>query len=84
VAASLLSRWLGLSAIPIFIVAGIVLGPSPPLPVLVEPSDGTDLLARIGVVLLLFFLGLEFSLDRLTAAGSSSSARVPRQCCSPG
>jgi monovalent cation:H+ antiporter-2, CPA2 family len=68
VAASLLSRWLGLSAIPIFIVAGIVLGPSPPLPVLVEPSDGTDLLARIGVVLLLFFLGLEFSLDRLTAA----------------
>mgnify|MGYP002778885307 FL=1 len=68
VAASLLSRWLGLSAIPIFIVAGIVLGPSPPLPVLVEPSDGIDLLARIGVVLLLFFLGLEFSLDRLTAA----------------
>lgn len=67
-AASLLSRWLGLSAIPIFIVAGIVLGPSPPLPVLVEPSDGIDLLARIGVVLLLFFLGLEFSLDRLTAA----------------
>jgi len=64
----MLSRSLGLSAIPIFIVAGIVLGPSPPLPVLVEPSDGTDLLARIGVVLLLFFLGLEFSLDRLTAA----------------
>ena len=33
-----------------------------------EPSEGTDLLARLGIVLLLFFLGLEFSLDRLTAA----------------
>src|SRR5690606_10348891 len=31
-------------------------------------SEGTELLARLGIVLLLFFLGLEFSLDRLTAA----------------
>jgi CPA2 family monovalent cation:H+ antiporter-2 len=68
VAASVLAVRLGLSAIPIFIVAGIILGPSPGFPEVVEPSEGTDLLARLGVVLLLFFLGLEFSLDRLTAA----------------
>jgi CPA2 family monovalent cation:H+ antiporter-2 len=59
---------LRLSAIPIFIVAGILLGPSPGFPTIIEPSEGTDLLARLGIVLLLFFLGLEFSLDRLTAA----------------
>jgi K+:H+ antiporter subunit KhtU len=59
---------LRLSAIPIFIAAGILLGPSPGFPTLVEPSEGTDLLARLGIVLLLFFLGLEFSLERLTAA----------------
>jgi monovalent cation:H+ antiporter-2, CPA2 family len=68
VVASVLAGWLRLSAIPIFIAAGIMLGPSPGFPVIVEPSEGTDLLARLGIVLLLFFLGLEFSLDRLTAA----------------
>jgi monovalent cation:H+ antiporter-2, CPA2 family len=68
VAASVLAGRLALSAIPIFIAAGILLGPSPGFPVIVEPSEGTDLLARLGIVLLLFFLGLEFSLDRLTAA----------------
>jgi len=68
VAASVLAGRLALSAIPIFIAAGILLGPSPGFPEVVQPSEGTDLLARLGVVLLLFFLGLEFSLDRLTAA----------------
>lgn len=67
-AASVLAGRLGLSAIPIFILAGIVLGPSPGFPEVVEPSEGTELLARLGIVLLLFFLGLEFSLGRLTAA----------------
>ena len=66
--ASVLAGRLSLSVIPVFIVAGILLGPSPPFPAVVEPSEGTDLLARLGIVLLLFFLGLEFSLDRLTAA----------------
>jgi CPA2 family monovalent cation:H+ antiporter-2 len=34
----------------------------------VDPSEGTELLSRLGVVFLLFFLGLEFSLERLTQA----------------
>jgi CPA2 family monovalent cation:H+ antiporter-2 len=68
VAASVLAGRLRLSAIPVFIVAGILLGPSPGFPTLIEPSEGTDLLARLGIVLLLFFLGLEFSLDRILAA----------------
>jgi len=67
-AASVLAGRLALSAIPIFIVAGILLGPSPGFPTLIAPSEGTELLARLGIVLLLFFLGLEFSLGRLTAA----------------
>ncbi|MGE3238630.1 MAG: cation:proton antiporter [Thermoleophilia bacterium] len=68
VAASVLAGRLRLSAIPVFIVAGILLGPSPGFPTVIEPSEGTDLLARLGIVLLLFFLGLEFSFDRITAA----------------
>lgn len=67
-AASFLAGRIGLSAIPVFIVAGIALGPSPGLPPFIAPSQGTALLARLGIVLLLFFLGLEFSLDRILAA----------------
>ncbi len=68
VAASVLAGRLGVSAIPVFIGAGILLGPNSPGPVVLEPSEATDLLARLGVILLLFFLGLEFSLERITQA----------------
>ncbi len=60
---------LGLSAIPIYIGAGILLGPGEPVVLhVVTPNDATDLISRLGIVLLLFFLGLEFSLERLTQA----------------
>ncbi len=68
VAASVLAGRLGVSAIPVFIGAGILLGPHSPGPVVLEPSEATELLARLGVILLLFFLGLEFSLERITQA----------------
>jgi len=68
-AAGLLAGRLGLSAIPVYIGAGILLGPGEPsFAHVVDPSEGTELLSRLGVVFLLFFLGLEFSLERLTQA----------------
>lgn len=71
VLASVLSTRLGLSAIPAFIVVGVLIGEHPPagLPSLIEGSEGIALLGEIGIVLLLFYLGLEFSLERLTQAG---------------
>jgi CPA2 family monovalent cation:H+ antiporter-2 len=66
--ASVVSARLGLSAIPLFIIAGLALGPHTPGPVVIENSEATELIAKLGVVLLLFFLGLEFSLDRLLRA----------------
>ena len=64
---------LGLSAIPLYIGAGILLGPGEPtFTHVVSPSDGTELLSRLGIILLLFFLGLEFSLERLTQARRSA------------
>jgi CPA2 family monovalent cation:H+ antiporter-2 len=61
---------LGLSGIPLYIGAGILFGPNdaPPFPIVIEPNDGIALLAEIGVIMLLFYLGLEFSLERLTQA----------------
>ncbi len=65
---SLLGERLRISAIPLFMVAGIVLGPFEPFPAIIELGEPLALLAELGVILLLFYLGLEFSLERLLQA----------------
>ena len=60
----------GLSAIPAYLLAGLLLGPNEPTETtLIQPSEVTDFVAEIGLVFLLFFLGLEFSLARLARTG---------------
>jgi CPA2 family monovalent cation:H+ antiporter-2 len=60
----------GLSAIPAYLLAGLLLGPNEPEVLsLIEPSEVTDFVAQLGIVFLLFFLGLEFSFDRLLRSG---------------
>lgn len=62
----LVASRVGLSAIPAYLLAGILLGPNEPTEiVLVRPSEVTDFVAEIGLVFLLFFLGLEFTLARI-------------------
>ena len=62
-----------LSVIPLYVVSGMLAGPFVAgrlgLPTVPE-SDLLTVLAEVGIVLLLFFLGLEFSLDRLLASRS--------------
>ena len=65
---SVLGVRLSISAIPLFILAGVALGPSEPFPGWIEMSDPLFLLGEIGVILLLFYLGLEFSLERILQA----------------
>jgi monovalent cation:H+ antiporter-2, CPA2 family len=66
----LLTSRFGLSAIPAYLLAGLLLGPNDPKQLaLIEPSEVTDFVAELGIVFLLFFLGLEFTLDRLTRSG---------------
>jgi monovalent cation:H+ antiporter-2, CPA2 family len=60
----------GLSAIPAYLLAGLLLGPNEPeLLSLIEPSEVTSFVAKLGIVFLLFFLGLEFTLDRILRSG---------------
>ncbi|MFC7069926.1 cation:proton antiporter [Halobaculum lipolyticum] len=63
-------RRVGIPSVPLYVLGGVLAGPSVAgalgLPA-IEPGTLTTL-AEVGVVLLLFFLGLEFSLDRLIAA----------------
>ncbi len=63
-AAALICRWLGISAIVGYLVIGTLLGDSV-LAWVGGDNHQIDLLAEAGVFLLLFSIGLEFSLDDL-------------------
>lgn len=64
-----LGQRLGLPTIPFFMGAGILLGPGTPGPALVEDPADLQLLATVGLVLLLFHLGVEFPLEQVRASG---------------
>lgn len=53
-----------------YIIAGVIIGPhTPPFP-LIQDKATIDTLAELGVILLMFSLGLEFSLRKLTQVGT--------------
>ncbi len=61
------AEWLRQNAIVGYLVAGTLVGPH--VLGLVEDSDQMHLIAELGVALLLFTIGLEFSFDRLKKLG---------------
>ena len=62
----LVASRVGLSVIPAYLLAGLLLGPHEPQALsIVRPSEVTDFVAEIGLIFLLFFLGLEFTLGRI-------------------
>ncbi|SFR86115.1 potassium/proton antiporter membrane subunit, CPA2 family [Halomicrobium zhouii] len=71
--AGLAANRVGLSVIPAYIVAGILVGPEWPTEVLgvslqlVAYGEFVEVAAELGIVFLLFFLGLEFSVGQLLA-----------------
>jgi K+:H+ antiporter subunit KhtU len=70
-ALGLIASRVGLSAIPAYLLAGLLLGPNEPKALeLIQPSEVTDFVAEIGIVFLLFFLGLEFTTGRLARSRS--------------
>ncbi|MGW7066056.1 cation:proton antiporter [Streptomyces sp. NPDC054855] len=60
---------IGLPTIPLFILAGILLGPHTPGVVLLSDPHDLEMLSALGLVLLLFYLGLEFHMDDLKTGG---------------
>lgn len=55
-----------------YIVAGVIIGPHTPPFELVNDEETISTLAELGVVFLLFSLGLEFSLKKLARVGSTA------------
>lgn len=73
--AVLLANRLKFSSIPLLILLGILCGPNAPhftaLDLrLVTSSESVELLSRLGVLFLLFYLGLEFSAGRVVQNGA--------------
>jgi len=75
-AVGLLSSHLRFSIVPFLIIAGMLVGPhAPHIGVLdfrfIESASLIDFMGRLGILFLLFYLGLEFSVGRLMKAGRS-------------
>ncbi|UCH26101.1 MAG: cation:proton antiporter [Trueperaceae bacterium] len=66
-----ISQRLGISAIVGYILLGIILGPHG-IYTLYQETELIELLGELGIVLLLFYLGLEFSLSRFLESGRST------------
>ncbi|MGI5168456.1 cation:proton antiporter [Spirillospora sp. CA-253888] len=60
---------IGLPTIPLFMLAGILFGPHTPGIALFDDPTDLKLLSALGLVFLLFYLGLEFHTDDLVAGG---------------
>lgn len=74
--AGLLSTKLRFSVIPFYILVGMAVGPHAPKFGnfdfrFIHSAELIELLGRLGVLFLLFYLGLEFSVGRLIKAGKS-------------
>ncbi|MCI0389359.1 MAG: cation:proton antiporter [Acidobacteria bacterium] len=74
--AAALSAWLRFSVVPFLILTGIAVGPHAPKigPLdfrFIQTAPLIEFMGRAGVLFLLFYLGLEFSVSRLIKAGRS-------------
>jgi CPA2 family monovalent cation:H+ antiporter-2 len=65
----LIFHWLRQPVILGYIVAGVIIGPfTPPFP-FIHDLEVVDVIAELGIILLMFSLGLEFSLKKLRRVG---------------
>ncbi|AZB41626.1 cation:proton antiporter [Bacillus sp. FJAT-42376] len=74
--AAILAGKLNFSIIPFLIVIGMLVGPHAPVIGIInlrfiESAEFIDFLGRIGILFLLFYLGLEFSVGKLIKSGKS-------------
>ncbi|MBI4327163.1 MAG: cation:proton antiporter [Chloroflexi bacterium] len=53
-----------------YIIAGVIIGPHTPPAAFIHDRETIDTLAELGVILLMFSLGLEFNLRKLTQVGA--------------
>ena len=72
-------QWLRQPVVLGYLLAGMVVGPDVPVPLLAD-SRTVQTLAELGVILLMFSLGIEFSLPKLLRVGPTAGLVAIFQC----
>jgi CPA2 family monovalent cation:H+ antiporter-2 len=72
-------QWLRQPVVLGYIVAGLIVGPHVPIPLVADPAI-VHTLSELGVILLMFSLGLEFSLRKLARVGLTAGLTAIIQC----
>jgi CPA2 family monovalent cation:H+ antiporter-2 len=62
-----------------YLLAGLIVGPHVPIP-LVADRDTVETLSELGVILLMFSLGLEFNLEKVVRVGPTAGLTAIIQC----
>lgn len=62
-----------------YILAGLIVGPHLPIPLVANP-EVVQTLSELGVILLMFSLGLEFSISKLIKVGPTAGVTAVVQC----
>jgi CPA2 family monovalent cation:H+ antiporter-2 len=70
--ASIVSQRLRQPVVLGYLIAGLLIGPHVAVPIVAEP-EVVHTISELGVILLMFYLGLEFSLRKLLRVGASAS-----------
>ncbi len=74
-----LFQWLKQPVVLGYLIAGLLIGPHVPFPLVADLSI-VQTLSELGVILLMFSLGLEFSLGKLVKVGPTSGITAIIQC----
>ena len=78
-ATTVIFQWLKQPVVLGYILAGLLIGPHLPLPIVADP-DIVHTLSELGVILLMFGLGLEFNLAKLFKAAPTAGITAVLQC----
>jgi CPA2 family monovalent cation:H+ antiporter-2 len=76
---TVLFQWLRQPVVLGYIIAGLIVGPYVAFPLFADPAV-VQTLSELGVILLMFSLGLEFSLRKLLAVGPTAGLTAVVQC----
>jgi CPA2 family monovalent cation:H+ antiporter-2 len=76
---SVVFQWLKQPVVLGYILAGLLIGPHVPFPIVADP-DVVHTLSELGVILLMFGLGLEFNLGKLFRAAPTAGITAVLQC----
>jgi len=77
---TLVSRRLKLPVVFGYLLAGLLVGPMVPIP-LAANTDNVQVMAELGVILIMFGIGLEFSVKKLIQAGPTALLMASIQSC---